>query len=200
MADARTIATYDARAADYAALVKSDRPDVNLQSFINLIPSGGRVLDLGCGPGTASAYMRDAGLRPDPVDASAGMIRIAREKFGLDARQATFSEIAGTAIYDGVWANFSLLHAPRDDLPQHFAGLAKALKPHGVLHIGMKTGDGSSRDAIARLYTYVTAPELSRLLADAGLHITFQKEGADRGLAGTVDPLIIMRAIKDDHA
>jgi len=196
MVDARTIATYDAKASDYAELVGSDAPDKTLQSFIDLIPAGGHVLDLGCGPGTASAHMKAAGLVPDPVDASEGMIAIARNKFSLDARVGQFDDIKGTDVYDGVWANFSLLHAPITDLPHHFAALFTATKPGGIIHVGMKTGSGSERDKIDRLYTYVTVEKLTRLLTDAGYHVTNIKEGAEAGLAGTIDPFVIMRGKK----
>ena len=193
MADARTIATYDAKAADYAQMVTSDAPDTSLQAFIDLMPEGARVLDLGCGPGTASAHMRAAGLEPDPVDASQGMITIAKDKYGLAARLATFDDITGTEIYDGIWANFSLLHAAPDDLPRHFHALAKATKPGGMIHVGMKTGTGVARDKINRLYTYVTVEELGTLLTAAGYRVTYTKEGQEAGLAGTVDPFVIMR-------
>lgn len=196
MEDRRTIATYNANAADYADLVETTAPDNTLQRFIDLIPQGGKVLDLGCGPGTASAHMRTAGLVPDPVDASEGMIAIAQEKFGLDARLGRFDDIDGLEVYDGVWANFSLLHAASADLPHHIASLFKATKPGGILHIGMKTGTGAARDKIDRLYSYVTVIELEDLLTTAGYQVTYVKEGAEAGLAGTIDPFVIMRGKK----
>jgi SAM-dependent methyltransferase len=196
MADARTIATYDAKAADYAQMVSSDTPDASLQAFIDLIPQGGHVLDLGCGPGTASAHMRAAGLLPDPVDASQGMIEIARNKFGLPARLGEFDDIDGDEVYDGIWANFSLLHAPPDDLPHHFDALSKATKAGGTIHVGMKTGTGIARDKINRLYTYVTVDALMALLTSAGYQVNYTKEGTEAGLAGTLDPFVIMRGQK----
>ncbi|PJI92943.1 methyltransferase family protein [Yoonia maricola] len=196
MSDARTIATYNAKAQEYARIVTNDQPDQSLQDFINLLPKGGAVLDLGCGPGAASFHMQNAGLVPDPIDASEKMVAIAQEKFGLNARLGQFDDVAGVAIYDGVWANFSLLHAPRDDLPRYFNALFQATKPGGVLHVGMKTGEGTARDAINRLYTYVTVGDLSRLFTDAGYAVTFVKEGKEAGLAGTIDPFAIMRGEK----
>jgi len=197
MPDAKTIATYDAKARDYAKLVSTDAPDASLLDFINALPAGGTVLDLGCGPATASAHMRAAGLAPDPVDASPGMVALANETHDIGARLGVFDDIDGVAAYDGVWANFSLLHAPRDDLPRHMAALARALKPGGLLHIGMKTGDGSKRDAMDRLYTFVAQDELTKLVTDAGLSVTWTKTGKERGMAGTMDPYILMRARKD---
>lgn len=197
MADAKTIATYDSKAADYAASFTSDTPDKTLQGFLDLMPEGARVLDLGCGPGTASAHMRSAGMDPDPMDASEGMIALARERYDLAVRLGTFDDISGTAIYDGVWANFSLLHAARPDLPRYFKALATATKPDGMIHVGMKTGDGTKRDAMDRLYTFVTVSELQGLFKNAGFEVTFIKEGAERGMAGTIDPFVIMQGRKN---
>jgi SAM-dependent methyltransferase len=192
--DAKTVAVYDAKAADYADRFAGEKPDRHLQSFIGALPKGGRVLDLGCGPANASAFMRDAGLLPDPVDASAGMVRLANERYEIGARLATFDDIGGVAEYDGVWANFSLLHAARGDLPRYIAAIHRALKPGGIFHIGMKTGTGAARDGIDRLYTYVGREELSGLLTDAGFTVTDTTEGTEVGLAGTNDPFIICRA------
>jgi hypothetical protein len=65
------------------------------------------------------------------------------------------------------------------------------------LHVGMKTGDGMARDAMDRLYTYVTVEELQRLFEHAGLEVTYTHEGAERGLAGTLDTFVIMRGRKN---
>ncbi|PUB14823.1 methyltransferase domain-containing protein [Yoonia sediminilitoris] len=200
MPDPKTIAVYDIKASAYAELAKGDAPDTDLQAFIDLMQRDAHVLDLGCGPASASAYMRAAGLRPDPVDASQGMVTLANDRHAIGARLATFDEISGNAIYDGIWANFSLLHAKRTELPHHLAALAAALKPGGIFHIGMKTGDGSARDRIDRYYTYVTVPELRGLLQDAGLTVIAEREGAAPGLDGTVAPFVIMRARKDQNA
>lgn len=200
MPDEKTIATYNAKAADYIKLVKTDGPDASLQGFMDLMPKGGTVLDLGCGPATSSAYMRDAGLIPDPVDAAQGMVDMANDTYNINARLGTFDDVTGDAIYAGVWANFSLLHAARTDLPRHMNAINTALVPGGILHIGMKTGDGAERDRIDRLYTYVTLPDLRDLLNASGFTVIYTKEGAEMGMAGTIDPFVIMRARKDKNA
>jgi SAM-dependent methyltransferase len=193
-ADARTIAVYDSHAAAYAERFRTAEPEPALQAFIEALPTGARVLDLGCGPGNASAFMRAAGLVPDPVDASPAMVALANDRHAIGARLATFDEIAGEADYHGVWANFSLLHAPRADLPRHFAALYRALVPGGLLHVGMKTGTGEARDGIDRFYTYVGRAELAGLLKAASFTVIAVDEGEERGLAGTLDPYIVMRA------
>lgn len=197
MVDKRTIALYDAKVDDYAACVAYDGVDRHLADFIAEIPKGGSVLDLGCGPAVASKHMLDAGLHPDPVDASEGMVKLANEKFDISARVATFDDIEGHGKYDGVWANFSLLHAERSALPKHLNAIATALRPSGIFHIGMKTGTGASRDAIDRFYTYVGVDELHQLIADAGMTVTYTHQGEGPGLAGTIDPWVICRAVRN---
>jgi len=188
MTDKRTIDVYDAKAADYAKLTLAPRsPD--LKRFVALLPKGARVLDIGCGPAATSAHMRDAGLVPDPVDASTAMVALANETYDIGARLGTFEDISGT--YDGVWANFSLLHAAADDLPRYLQMIADTLPTGGAFHIGMKTGSGTARDALDRRYTYVTVEGLQAMLADVGFTVTNTRTGTDKALAGTVDPYVI---------
>lgn len=197
MTDNQTIALYDAKAADYAKLVNSDKPDSQLRAFMALLPAGAAVLDVGCGPAFASVMLRDAGFAPDPIDASQGMVDMANERFQIGARQMTFDQIDMEGAYDGVWANFSLLHAPRAMLPKHLKAITAALRPDGIFHIGMKLGEGEKRDKIARKYTYVTEDELHGLCADVGLTVIGTETGRDKGFDGTIAPWIVLRARKN---
>lgn len=197
MPDKKTLRFYDTSADKYAALTEAEKPGANLKAFMALLPAGGRVLDLGCGPAQASVHLRNAGFVPDPVDASQGMVTLANEAHDIGARLMTFDDLDAVEAYDGVWANFSLLHAPATDLPRHMAAIARALRPAGLFHIGMKTGEGEHRDSIDRLYTYVTVPQLRELLEDAGFEVLSTEEGEEMGCAGTVDPYVIMRARKN---
>lgn len=131
MTDLETIRIYDEKAGDYTARFAGSTPSGSLRSFMALLPEGARVLDWGSGPAAASAHMRDAGLQPEPVDASPEMVALARDRFGLKARCAAFSDPLPVARYHGAWVNFSLLHAKREDLPGHLAQLHEALLPGG---------------------------------------------------------------------
>ncbi len=197
MPDKKTIAFYDTAAERYAKLTETGSPSEHLVAFMQMLPADAAVLDLGCGPARASVHMRSAGFRPDPVDASQGMIDLANGAHDICARLMTFDEIDMIDAYDGVWANFSLLHAARTDLPRILKAIATALKSKGAFHIGLKTGTGEERDKIDRFYTYVTIPELSGLLHNAGFDICDTVEGHEVGCAGTNDPFVVMRARKN---
>ena len=195
MTDKETLRVYDAKAAEYAKLIKRENnDDPHLDRFINKLPTGGRVLDLGCGPGISAACMANAGLQVDATDGSAEMIAMATQHQGVTAWQATFDEITGTNIYDGIWANFCLLHASKEAVPQHLSALVTALKLGGAFHIAMKLGSGSQRDTIGRLYSYYSEPELTNLLVAAGLTVAETAHGRTVGLDGTEADWIVMAA------
>ncbi|MEL6522844.1 MAG: class I SAM-dependent methyltransferase [Pseudomonadota bacterium] len=184
MADKETLDVYDAKAAEYARRFPGERTDPTLQGFMAKLPEGGRVLELGCGPGRTAAALIAAGFEVDAVDASAGMAAEAKAQFGVTVRVATFDQIEGTGLYDGIWANFSLLHAPRADFPRHLAALHQAAKPKGRLHIGMKLGSGEKRDSLGRHYAYYGEEELRSLLTTAGFTVETTELGESEGLAG----------------
>jgi SAM-dependent methyltransferase len=192
--DRDTIAVYDARAGDYAKLDPSDTPSATLSAFIATLPRGAKVLDLGCGPGTSARHMARAGCTVDAVDASSGMIALAGQIDGVTAWQATFDDLTGTAIYDGVWANFSLLHALRVDMPRHLDAIHQALKHGGLFHIAVKEGNGEGRDSLGRHYCYYTEPDLMTLLKAAGFTVGPTRRGRDKGLGGNEENWISVTA------
>ena len=196
MADRDTMDAYALRAEDYADRFGSERPDRHLQRLIAAIPEGGRVLDLGCGPGQSSAFMREAGLSVTSWDASETMATLGQERFGLDIQVQEFSDLNDTEAFDGIYANFSLLHAPKSEMPAHLARVSKALKSGGVLHLGLKAGDGEKRDRFGRFYAFYQDAEITGLLADVGLTVETRDFGKEAGLEGTVDPWIILTARK----
>lgn len=198
MPDAKTIAFYDHAAERYANLTQTDTPDAQLLAFMDQLPKSADVLDLGCGPARTSAHMRDAGFNPDPVDASQGMIDLANRNYQIGARLLTFDDIDMVDAYDGIWANFSLLHAPRADFPRILTALHRALRKGGIFHIALKTGTGEARDDIDRLYTYLGITELHDLLTTAGFTVIATAEGHEVGCAGTDDQFVAMRAIRNE--
>jgi SAM-dependent methyltransferase len=186
--DEKTITVYDDQVEKYANLVSAEKPGAILQAFMNKIPKGGLVLDLGCGPGNSAVQMIKHGLRVDAVDASREMIAYANKTYNLNARQATFDDLDDIEKYHGIWANFSLLHAPIEDFPKYLNAIHKALLPEGIFHIGMKLGDGMHRDSIGRMYSYYTEDELSEHLTNAGFKILDKTFGEEPGLSGEIAP------------
>lgn len=193
--DRGTLDFYNGAAVTYADRFASDpRPDADLTAFLARLPEGGRVLDLGCGPGRSARLMLDAGFAVDASDGSEGMIRTARERFGITAQHETFEMLDAISIFDGIWANFSLLHAPRDAMPANLLRIHRALKPGGILHLGLKLGEGEERDTLGRFYSYFTESQLEKLLADAGYSVISKRVFEVEGMTGAHEPAIIVHA------
>ena len=196
MTDRETIDVYQAQAQRYADIPISDMQRAAIDRFLSMLPARAAILDAGCGPGVHAAVMVSAGHDVHGIDPTEAFVTDALSR-GVNARLGSFDDISGNAIFDGVYASFSLLHAPRAKLPRHLAAVSRALKSGGVFHIGMKTGQGDLRDDIDRFYTLVTVLELAELVTDAGFNVIATREGEGKGCAGTIDPFVIMRARKD---
>lgn len=196
MSDRETLQVYADKAADYAKLVSKANADPSLQRFIAAMPEGGTVLDIGCGPGFAAAAMAQEGLIAHAWDPVPEMLELARSHNGVTARQASYSDLTESAVYDGIWANFSMLHTPLGQWPDQFTAIRTALKPGGILHFGTKLGTGESRDSIGRLYSYMTEDALTDLLTHTGFDIQYSRTGEEAGLSGEVAPFIVLQAAR----
>lgn len=196
MTDRVTLDVYDLRAGEYAQVTASEGPDETLRVFMAGLPAGGRVLDLGCGPGASAWWMAEAGLQVEAWDASEGMVKLAQAQSGVVARLASFDDLAGEpeASFDAVWANFSLLHAPRRALPRHLSQISRVLRRGGAFHIAVKEGTGERRDRLGRLYAFYSEEELRGLLVEAGFAVGAFRRGRDRGLDGGLSDWISVTA------
>ena len=108
--------------------------------FLRRVPSGGLVLDFGCGAGRDSKYFREKGYQVEAVDGSLELCRIASEYTGIPVRRMLFQELAATNHYDGIWACSSILHLPKKELGEVFGKMQEALKPGGTFYTSFKLG------------------------------------------------------------
>lgn len=165
-----------------------------LDLFIAALAPGARVLDLGCGPGLDAEHVARSGHDVLAVDASASMVALAGERAGVTARLASFDAIRTLGRFGGIWASFSLLHAPRVAFRRHLADLRTACAPGAVLGLGMKLGQGEGTDRLGRFYTYYDESDLRDLLEAAGFIPRRMLRGRGKGLAGTEDAWIFLLA------
>ncbi|MFY0311997.1 class I SAM-dependent DNA methyltransferase [Leisingera sp. D0M16] len=197
MSDDRTISVYDERAAEYAERFAGGTDageESDFQAFTGRLPEGGAVLDLGCGPGHWAARFRDAGYRVAALDASPEMAEAARSAYGIEVTVTGFHALDAEAVFDGVWAYFSLLHVPRAELAIHLSAVHRALAPGGTLCLAMKLGEGEGRDELGRFYAYYSEEELREKLETAGFTVLGSRRGEGKGLAGTAQEFVVLTA------
>lgn len=192
MSDAGTIAIYDAKAEEYGRLTGTLGETPQLEAFAAALPEGGRVLDLGCGPGYYARALAEMGFQVEAWDASREMVALAQEQGVAEVRQAAFDELEAEARYDGIWANFSLLHARRGELPGLLGRIRRAGTGEMVFHIGMKLGTGEGPDGLGRFYAYYEEDELEALLNVAGFTVVRRWRGEGAGLDGVMARHVMM--------
>ncbi len=166
--DASTLAFYQKTADHYV----DDHPrDVagHLPAFLDLLPSGSSILELGCGGGVDAAYMTDRGFAVEPTDGVVAMAAKAEQRLKRPVRIMRFHEIDACACYDAVIATASLLHVPKRDLPDILARIWLALKPGGWHIATYKTGHLEGWDDHQRYYNYPSLEELEACYKQAGL-------------------------------
>ena len=170
MTDPATLAFYDREAPSYTAS-GAEGHSRHLDGFLDRLAAGARILELGCGGGCDSARMAERGFTVDPTDGSAAMVRKARERTGLPARQLRFDELDAESAYDAVWAHASLLHVSREGLPSILDRIPCALRPGGWHFANYKLGDGEGRDRLGRLYSFPDRAWLERTYTTAGFQL-----------------------------
>ena len=115
------------------------------------VPPGGRILEVGCGPGylwTHNAERIPTHWKVTLSDFSPGMVRASRE--GLSGFEATFDfvvcDVQAIPLddheFDVVIANHMLYHVP--DRKRAFAQIRRILKPGGYFHAAAN-GKGDKR-------------------------------------------------------
>lgn len=186
-----TAATYDRIAADYQRL-NADPPAqlTDLRSaFTSAVGAGGRVADLGCGPGRDAAHFTTAGLSVIGVDASPQMAALTRVA-GVAVVVADIRAVPlAPGCLDGIWSAASLLHIPSEDVDSTLAGWAGCLRPGGVLGLSTSLGSGAGWDdgwpprtdpgsatraaeGLRRWFVHHRREPLLRAISEAGFRVT----------------------------
>ncbi|CAM3488310.1 class I SAM-dependent methyltransferase [Nocardioides zeicaulis] len=186
----RTVHAYDLDAVAYAEasppVPEAVRAD--LAAFAARLGAGARVLEVGSGGGRDALLLEQAGLVVRRTDVTPGFVALLRQQGHvcdlLDPLADDLSSPDGP--WDAVWANASLLHVRRDDLPVVLARLAKVVRPGGLLRASWKEGDGegwSTHGSVTRPrhFTYWRADDLRRVVAGSGWSV----EGLRSGVPGS---------------
>jgi SAM-dependent methyltransferase len=141
---------YDRLGARYRDWATSAGPDIRrwfLDEVLRRLPAGSDVLELGCGPGTASTALAE-GRQYTGVDISAGQLALARERLPRGAflrGDFTTIELPGAA-FDAVVSFYVFNHVPRAEQALMFARVFSWLRPGGRFMLSL--GAGQSEDEV----------------------------------------------------
>ncbi|MFF4954470.1 class I SAM-dependent DNA methyltransferase [Streptomyces chattanoogensis] len=153
-----TRAGYDAIAADYIENFRGEFESKTLGlamlgAFAEFVRAdgGGRVLDVGSGPGWVTAHLAGLGLEVSGVDLSPEMVaRARREHPGVRFEEGSMTALdVPDGALGGVSAWYSLIHVAPEAVPGVLAEFYRVLAPGGRLLLGFQVGEEPSRYAEA---------------------------------------------------
>jgi SAM-dependent methyltransferase len=195
-ARAATVRAYDASAAEYRAGTAEMPASVRsaIDRFLGLVRPGARVLEIGSGSGRDARALEEGGVSVRRTDITPAFVHLLRDG-GHDADVVDplvddlADPVAPGTPYAAVWADASLLHVDRDDLPRVLSRLADATEPDGVLFLGLKEGDGEDWSlhgnvTAPRFFTFWREEPLRSALAGAGWRVT----GVERDTGADGEP------------
>ena len=195
--DSRTLEFYAAEAPEYHA---RSTAGINgeLPGFLDLLPDGAIILELGCGAGRDAAYMEGRGFRVEPTDGVAAMAALAATRLGRSVPVMRFDELAEVALYDAIYASYALLHVPRDALGDVLGRIWIALRPGGWHMATYKSGGSEGRDALDRYFNYLSPDQARAYYEAAGSwHLLEFTQGAGPGYDGRISPWVTVIARKE---
>ena len=157
----------------------------------------GNVLDLGCGPGHITEYLRSLGVDALGIDLVPEFIAHAKAahphgRYHLGSMKSLDVENHSIA---GILAWYSLIHLPPPDLDDVLAEFRRVLRPAGTLVVGFFDGDevAAFDHKVVTAYRW-PADELSERLTRAGFT---EVERQHRPSDGTHRPLAAIAASVD---
>jgi SAM-dependent methyltransferase len=181
---------WESQAGNWAEFVRttgrdSSHEDINVPALLGLLPEpGARTLDLGCGEGRLSRFLRSRGYRVAGVDASPSMVRLAVSHD--DAVPAVLADAAALPFPDETFdlvVAYMSLH-DMDRMPEAVAEAGRVLEPGGRLcaaipHPVNSAGSFRGRDADAPFV--IDGSYLDQAVADwvaegGGIQLTFHSE------------------------
>jgi TDG/mug DNA glycosylase family protein len=186
--DRRTTAVYEAQADKWVARRRPQAvEDGRLDSFLLRVRRGGRVVDLGCGPGWYAAQFKARGFNVVTLDIAMAML----EHVGRRAPAAprVCGDLAALPFadrsFDAAWAANCYVHVPAGELPLALAHLHAALRPGTPIALSfanlaqlqptpreLRRGDAARRsrkgELLGRLFTGVTPERARAVLEGAG--------------------------------
>jgi SAM-dependent methyltransferase len=141
---ARTLGHYHARAEAFWEGTRNHDVGQNIEALLRHIKSAAPhfILDFGCGPGRDLAAFTRRGHHAIGLEGAPALAQMARDHSGCEVWQQDFLHLdLPDAHFDGIFANASLFHVPRQELPRVLRELQATLKPGGVLFSSNPRGE-----------------------------------------------------------
>ncbi len=164
MKEYNTLDYYNKNAKLYFEQTVEGNLEENYNAFLSEIPENSYILDFGCGSGRDCKYFIDKGYKVKAIDGSIEMCKLASKYIKQDVQCMKFEELNDENTYDGIWACASILHIPKETLPEILNKMITALKNGGIIYTSFKKGEGYKIEE-GKYYNFLTREELEHIIA-----------------------------------
>lgn len=165
--DTGTLDFYAREAVAYASRSRGS-PSERIGRFVDHLPAGAAILELGCGGGIDTTRLATLGFKVTPTDGCAEMAAEAERRTGIPVRVMRFDELDAEDAFMGVWANACLLHVPSKALAGVIRRIHRSMTSGGAFYASFKAGTRPGRDGLGRYYSYPSQAQLRNVMAEAG--------------------------------
>ncbi|MEK6639241.1 MAG: class I SAM-dependent methyltransferase [Nitrospirota bacterium] len=116
-----------------------------LVEWLQYLPAGASLLDLGCGGGQDAGDLDRRGYHVVGVDRTSALLSAGRRRYpSLPLVRADLRDLPFQAMsFDGFWAAASLMHFPKPDARRILADLYKLVRPGGLFAATVTYGSKS---------------------------------------------------------
>lgn len=166
----RTLRYYDDHAESFREGTRDHDVSQNIAALLKHIEATPpcSILDFGCGPGRDLKAFIELGHAPVGLEGSARFAEMAQAE-GLEVWNQNFLALdLPDNRFDGIFANASLFHVPRTELPRVLLELRATLKPRGVLFSSNPRGNNEEGCYRERHCVYHDLDAWRRYMKDAG--------------------------------
>jgi SAM-dependent methyltransferase len=166
-----TLESYEETASEFWNGTRGHDVSQNIAALLKYIEGTPpyTILDFGCGPGRDLKVFSDLGHVAIGLEGVSTFAEMARTYSGCEVWQQDFLKLAlPDSHFDGVFANASLFHVPRQELPRVLIELRATLKPCGVLFSSIPRGDNREGWMQGRYGTFHDYESWHRYMSDAG--------------------------------
>ena len=160
-----TLNFYNSNSKTYIETTLSADMSHLYNDFLNNIPKGGHILDLGCGSGRDSLEFIKRGYKITAVDGSKELANAASKIIGQQVICSKFEDLKLTETFDGIWASASLLHVNKNDIVDVIKNVSSNLKPNGVFYMSFKYGENEYIDEKGRYFNCYTEETFKEMLS-----------------------------------
>ncbi len=145
---------YNRFASEYYEKTVNVTMQEQLKQFMELLPIGGAVLDLGCGSGRDSLFLVEEGFDVTSLDGAKKMCELAQIHVGQEVLNLTYDQLDFNEVFDGIWACASLVHEDPDKLSVTLQRVFDCLKSEGVMYMSFRYGDFIGFNSDINFYAY----------------------------------------------